>query len=67
MKQSISKETAVGTKQEVSLFHDVLTHYELAQAQMKSNKVDEWKENKGGVDNIPLSTIVEFENKWDKI
>jgi hypothetical protein len=45
----------------------VLTHYELAQAQMKSNKVDEWKENKGGVDNIPLSTIVEFENKWDKI
>jgi hypothetical protein len=45
----------------------ILTHYEVAKVQMKVNKVNEWSENKGGVDNIPLSAILEFENKWDKI
>jgi hypothetical protein len=34
---------------------------------MKTNKVDKWSENKGGVDNIPLNAILEFENRWDKI
>ena len=45
----------------------ILTHNEVAYIQMKVNKVDVWKENKGGVDNIPLSAILEFENRWDKI
>jgi hypothetical protein len=45
----------------------ILNHEELAQVQMKTNKVDKWSENKGGVDNIPLNAILEFENRWDKI
>lgn len=45
----------------------ILTHSEVAYIQMKVNKVDVWKENKGGVDNIPIRFLLDYENKWDKI
>ena len=45
----------------------ILTHEEVAMTQMKVNKLDNWAENKGGVDNIPIKDLLEFENKWEKI
>ena len=45
----------------------IMNHEELAEVQMKTNKVVHWGENKNGVDNISLDAILEFENKWGEI
>jgi hypothetical protein len=44
----------------------VMTHEQMADAQMKRNKMSEWKYI-NGVDNILLSYIEEFKDDWDKI
>jgi hypothetical protein len=44
----------------------ILTHVELAELQMKINKMNKWEHLKG-VDNLPLKSFEDFENKWDKI
>ncbi|MDD4848362.1 MAG: hypothetical protein PHR53_06335 [Bacteroidales bacterium] len=44
----------------------VLTHEEIANIQMKRNGMTAWTSVEG-VDNILLSQIKEFENRWDKI
>ncbi len=45
----------------------ILTHVELANIQMQINKMSEWSEIKGGVDNINLKSIEIYKNQWDKI
>ncbi len=49
----------------------ILTHEELGHIQMVRNNMDTWapipKGTKRGCDNILLSSISQFENKWDKI
>lgn len=44
----------------------VLTHDEMADAQMKRNGITEWREV-NGVDNILLDSIKDFKNKFEKI
>ena len=44
----------------------ILTHDDLADVQMRVNKMSKW-EHVNGVDNITLKEILEFENKWEKI
>ena len=41
----------------------ILTHKELAEVQMKVNKMNKWEYVKG-VDNIPLKAFEVFEDKW---
>ena len=45
----------------------VLIHEEMAKEQMKRNGMTEWKEVKGGVDNIELSQLENYKNAWNKI
>ena len=45
----------------------VLTHNEMATEQMKRNRMTEWHEVKGGVDNVMLSQLESYKNKWDTI
>jgi len=45
----------------------ILTHKEVAKIQMKRNNMNKWQEIKNGVDNLVLSDIIDFENKWNKI
>ena len=46
----------------------VLTHDEMARAQMSNNKINEWWiEKPTGVDNVSLKHIEMYENKFDKI
>jgi len=44
----------------------VLTHEQMADEQMKRNKTTEWKPQ-GIVDNILLSDLEQYKNKWDTI
>jgi hypothetical protein len=40
----------------------------MAQAQMKRNKMNEWKEVKGGVDNILIKELGDtYKNNWQKL
>jgi hypothetical protein len=45
----------------------VLTHQEMGDVQMQRNGMSSWAQNQGGVDNVLLKHIVQFENQWDKI
>jgi hypothetical protein len=45
----------------------VFTHLEIARAQMMRNGMESWSQVIGGVDNLPLVDILEFENQWQKI
>ena len=44
----------------------VLTHKEVAKEQMKLNKMTKW-EKVNGVDNIPVSQLEQYKDKWDTI
>ena len=45
----------------------VLTHQEMGDVQMQRNGMNSWIQNPGGVDNVLLKHVIEFENQWDKI
>ena len=45
----------------------ILTHQEMGNVQMQCNGKKTWRPNPGGVDNVLLKNIVQFENKWSKI
>jgi hypothetical protein len=46
----------------------ILSHQEMAQAQMKRNSMNEWKEVKGGVDNILIKELGDtYKNNWQKL
>jgi len=45
----------------------ILSHEELAKIQMARNKMTNWVENKGGVDNVLVEHVVGFENSWDSL
>jgi hypothetical protein len=45
----------------------ILSHEELAKIQMVRNKITSWAENKGGVDNVLVEHVIDFENSWDKL
>lgn len=45
----------------------ILTHQEMGNVQMQRNGKKTWEPNPGGVDNVLLKHIVQFENKWSKI
>jgi hypothetical protein len=46
----------------------ILSHQEMAQAQMQRNKMSEWKEVKGGVDNILIEQLEStYKNNWQKL
>jgi hypothetical protein len=44
----------------------VLSHQEMADAQMQRNGLNEWRKVVG-VDNVLMKHVQDFENKWDKI
>ena len=44
----------------------VMTHSEMAKAQMVRNQMDKWA-SVVGVDNVLLKHVVQHENRWDKI
>jgi cytolysin (calcineurin-like family phosphatase) len=39
----------------------------MGDVQMQRNGMNSWAQNQGGVDNVLLKHIVQFENQWDKI
>ena len=45
----------------------VLTHNEMAKEQMKRNGMTEWHKITGGVDNVLLSQLESYKNKWETI
>ncbi len=45
----------------------ILTHQEMGDVQMQRNGKNTWEPNPGGVDNVLLKHIVQFENMWSKI
>ena len=45
----------------------ILTHQEMGNVQMQRNGKNTWGPNPGGVDNVLLKHIVQFENMWSKI
>lgn len=45
----------------------ILTHQEMGDVQMLRNGMSAWGPNPGGVDNVLLKHIVQFENMWSKI
>lgn len=45
----------------------ILTHQEMGDVQMQRNGKNTWEPNPGGVDNVLLKHVIEFENQWDKI
>lgn len=45
----------------------ILSHEELAKIQMVRNKITSWAENKGGVDNVLVEHVIDFENSWNKL
>jgi len=45
----------------------ILSHEELAKIQMIRNKITSWAENKGGVDNVLVEHVIDFENSWNKL
>lgn len=44
----------------------ILTHKDIADIQMKRNKMSSWHEV-NGVDNIQLDEVIMYENRWDII
>ena len=45
----------------------VLTHEQLGKIQMQRNKMDSWQSVPKGVDNVLLSSLQEYEDRWDII
>ncbi len=45
----------------------ILKHEELAKIQMARNNMTSWAENKGGVDNVLVEHVIDFENSWEKL
>lgn len=45
----------------------IVSHEELAKIQMARNKMTNWAENKGGVDNVLVEHVIDFENSWNKL
>lgn len=53
-------------KTELSHYY-ILTHEEMAKVQMAQNKMSSWHAVPNGCDNVLLSQINMYENKWDSI
>lgn len=45
----------------------ILTHQEMGNVQMQLNGKNTWGPNPGGVDNVLLKHVVQFEDMWSKI
>jgi hypothetical protein len=45
----------------------IFTHLEIAKTQMRRNGMESWSHVAGGVDNLPLGNILDYENQWEKV
>ena len=54
-------------KQSLKSVFYVLTHKEMSKEQMKRNGMTEWHKIAGGVDNVLLSQLEGYKDKWDTI
>jgi len=53
-------------KENVSHYY-VLTHEEMGNEQMRTNGMTTWGKTSGGVDNVPITDLADYENAWNKI